>query len=69
MAREDVVKLFRAAQLDPSLKETLNTAPNAEAFVKMAQELGYNFTVEEWQTMTRFSVEELEGKLSEIPGI
>lgn len=69
MAREEVVKLFRAAQLDPSLKETLNSAPNPEAFVRMAQELGYNFTLEEWQAMTGFSVEELEGKLSEIPGI
>lgn len=69
MAREDVVKLFREAQANPSLKQTLNSAPNAEEFVKMAQELGYNFTVEEWQAMTRFSVEELEGELSEIPGI
>jgi predicted ribosomally synthesized peptide with nif11-like leader len=69
MAKEDVIKLFRAAQAEPSIRERLNSAPNPEAFVKMAQEFGYNFTVEEWQEVTRFSVEELKGDLSEIPGI
>jgi len=69
MAKEEVVKLFRAAQADPSIRERLNTAPNPETFVKMARELGYDFTVEEWQDVTRFSVEEFKSKLSEIPGI
>lgn len=69
MAREEVVRLFRAAQANPALKEQLNQAPNPEAFVKMAEECGYHFTLEEWQEMTRFSVEELKGELSEIPGI
>ncbi|EDX83246.1 hypothetical protein S7335_426 [Synechococcus sp. PCC 7335] len=31
--------------------------------------LGYEFTVEEWREATGFSVEELQGELSEIPGI
>lgn len=69
MAKEDVLKLFRAAQANPSLREKLNMAPNPEEFVKMAKEFGYDFTLEEWQNVTRFSVEEMEGKLSEIPGI
>lgn len=69
MAQEQVIKLFRAAQADPLLKQKLNSAPNEDAFVKMAAEYGYDFTVEEWKQVTRFSVEELEGKLSEIPGI
>ncbi|MGB3693049.1 MAG: Nif11-like leader peptide family natural product precursor [Spirulinaceae cyanobacterium] len=69
MAREQVVKLFRDTQADPTLKEKLNQAPNPEKFVEMASQLGYDFTVEEWQEVTGFQVEELESKLSEIPGI
>ena len=69
MAKEQVARLFRDAHANPALKEELSQAPNIEAFVQMAQEFGYDFTVEEWQDMTRFSVEELKGKVSEIPGI
>jgi hypothetical protein len=35
----------------------------------MAQEYGYQFTVEEWQKATGFAVEELKCHVSEIPGI
>jgi predicted ribosomally synthesized peptide with nif11-like leader len=69
MAIEHVVQLFRAAQADPSLKQALNSAPSPEAFVQRARALGYEFTVEEWQEATRFTVEELESQLSEIPGL
>lgn len=69
MSREQVIKLFRDTQADPNLKETLNQAPNPEKFVEMAKQMGYDFTVEEWQSVTGFQVEELESKLSEIPGI
>ena len=69
MSREQVIKLFRDTQADPSLKEKLNQAPNPEKFVEMAKQMGYDFTVEEWQAVTGFQVEELESKLSEIPGI
>ncbi|MEB3231165.1 MAG: Nif11-like leader peptide family natural product precursor [Leptolyngbyaceae bacterium] len=69
MAKEAVVQLFRAVQTDPEMKEQLNAAPNPQKFVEMAQTYGFHFTVEEWQEMTRFAVEELEGELSEIPGI
>jgi predicted ribosomally synthesized peptide with nif11-like leader len=69
MAKESVAQLFRAAQEDISLRETLSTAPNLEAFVQMAAEHGYQFTVDEWKEMMRFSVEELECEMSEIPGI
>ncbi|MBE9080231.1 Nif11-like leader peptide family natural product precursor [Romeria aff. gracilis LEGE 07310] len=69
MAREQVVKLYRKAQTDPALRETLNTAPNVESFVKMANQKGFSFTIKEWQEMTNFSVEELKCNLSEIPGI
>ncbi|MGB0562258.1 MAG: Nif11-like leader peptide family natural product precursor [Spirulinaceae cyanobacterium] len=69
MAKTEVKRLFQAAQHTPGLREQLNRAPDPNAFVQMAQDLGYDFTVEEWQAMTRFSVEELESKVSEIPGI
>ncbi|WP_008309744.1 Nif11-like leader peptide family natural product precursor [Leptolyngbya sp. PCC 6406] len=69
MPKEDVARLFRAAQSDTDLRQHLSTAPNVEAFIAMAAQLGYTFTEAEWREMTRFSVEELEGDLSEIPGI
>jgi predicted ribosomally synthesized peptide with nif11-like leader len=69
MAQDQVVRLFRESQANPSLKERLNASPTPEHFVQLAQQYGYNFTLEEWQASTRFSVEELECELSEIPGI
>jgi predicted ribosomally synthesized peptide with nif11-like leader len=69
MALDQVVRLFREAKSNPSLKEQLNTSPTPEDFVEMARQYGYDFTLEEWQASTRFSVEELKCKLSEIPGI
>ncbi len=69
MAREQVARLYRAAQNDSLLKAKLNQAPDLESFVKMAQAEGYDFTLEEWQQMTTFGLEELKCDLSEIPGI
>ncbi|BBC26968.1 Nif11-like leader peptide family natural product precursor [Pseudanabaena sp. ABRG5-3] len=69
MAREQVARLYRAAQSDSLLKAKLNQAPDLESFVQLAQAEGYDFTVEEWKQMTNFSVEELKCHLSEIPGI
>ncbi|AFZ01393.1 Nif11-like leader peptide family natural product precursor [Calothrix sp. PCC 6303] len=69
MAVQEVTRLFRAAQVNPDLRENLNQAPDEEAFVKMAKEQGYEFTVEEWRKVTGFAVEELKCELSEIPGI
>lgn len=69
MTKESVVKLFRNAQADPALREKLSAAPDLDAFVEMAKSCGYEFTVEEWQDVTRFSVEELECEVSEIPGL
>lgn len=70
MAKEQVVKLFRAVQTDPVLKEKLNSAPDLETLVQLAGEQGYNFTVEEWEDTTKgCKVEEFESELSEIPGL
>jgi predicted ribosomally synthesized peptide with nif11-like leader len=69
MAKEVVAQLFRAAQTNPMLREKLNQALTIEQFVKQAKSYGYDFTLEEWQTMTGFAVEEVPGELSEIPGL
>lgn len=69
MAKEQVARLFREAQANPTLRETLNTAPNPQSFVTMANQKGFSFTLDEWKEMMNFSVEELECELSEIPGI
>lgn len=69
MSKESVVKLFRDSQSDRTLREKLNQAPNLETFIRLAGERGYKFTAEEWRESTRFSVEEMKGDLSEIPGI
>lgn len=69
MAKEAVTLLFRAVQKDPALKQKLNTAANPDEFVAMAGVHGYHFTVKEWQDVTSFAVEEMESKMSEIPGI
>jgi predicted ribosomally synthesized peptide with nif11-like leader len=69
MAKEAVAQLFRNAQADPTLRDRLNQAATLEEFVQLAKGYGYEFTIDEWQAMTGFSVEELEGQLSEIPGL
>lgn len=69
MAKTEFARLFKATQTDPLLRNQFNAASNHDEFVRMAQEHGYNFTVEEWQEMTGFNVEELICEVSEIPGI
>ena len=69
MAKEQVVRLYREAQTNIALRESLNTAPKPQSFVTMANQKGYNFTLDEWKEMMNVSVEELECELSEIPGI
>jgi len=67
MAKEAVAQLFRAAQANPSLRQHLNQSATIEQFVEMAKRYGYEFTLEEWQAMTRFTVEELASELSDVP--
>jgi predicted ribosomally synthesized peptide with nif11-like leader len=69
MAQQEVTRLFRAVQENPDLRDQLNAAPNLAALVQLAASHGYQFTVEEWQAATNFSVEELVCEVSEIPGI
>ncbi|WP_315789115.1 Nif11-like leader peptide family natural product precursor [Fischerella sp. JS2] len=68
MSKQEVIRLFRAAQTNANLRETLNSASDLETFVQMAQQQGYNFTVEEWQKATGLVMEESESQVSEIQG-
>jgi predicted ribosomally synthesized peptide with nif11-like leader len=69
MAQQEVARLFRGTQSVPGLRDKLAQARDLDHFVQMAQECGYQFTVEEWQKATGFAVEELKCNVSEIPGI
>ncbi|MBD2120543.1 Nif11-like leader peptide family natural product precursor [Trichocoleus sp. FACHB-262] len=69
MVKEAVAQLFRAAQVNPTLRDQLNQSADIEQFVAMARDCGYEFTAEEWRSMTQFAVEELASELSEIPGL
>ena len=69
MAKQDVAQLFRAAQRDQSLRQELSESPDLESFVHKAKYRGFDFTVEEWKEVTQFVVEEIDGELSEIPGL
>ncbi|HEY9737635.1 MAG TPA: Nif11-like leader peptide family natural product precursor [Trichocoleus sp.] len=55
MATEAINRLLRAAQDNPALRDKLNSAPNVEAFVKVAQGYGYRFTIDEWREVGRSS--------------
>ncbi|MEL7067711.1 MAG: Nif11-like leader peptide family natural product precursor [Cyanobacteria bacterium J06581_3] len=55
--------------VNPELKQKLNASPNLDVFVETAQKNGYRFTAKEWLDATSFTVEELKGELSAIPGI
>lgn len=67
--KEQVIQLYREAKTNLELRETLNKAPDIKAFVAAANQQGFAFTLEEWKEMTNFSVEEVDGELSAIPGI
>ena len=71
MAKEQFVRLFREAQANSTLRDMLNTAPSPEAFVAMANQKGFSFTIKEWREMTNFSVEELKCEISapNVPGM
>lgn len=55
MATEAINRLLRAVQDNPALRDKLNSAPNVEALVKVAQGYGYRFTIDEWREVSRSS--------------
>lgn len=50
MALQNAAKLFQAVKEDQALQQRLKATANPEAFIKIAQERGYDFTLEELET-------------------
>ncbi len=68
MAQKNAAQLFKAVKQDSALKEKLKAANNPDAFIKIAMERGYNFTVEELETeLNKLSPEQLAAIVN--PGV
>jgi predicted ribosomally synthesized peptide with nif11-like leader len=68
MSQKHAAQLFKAVQQDQVLKERLKAASDPEGFIKIAQERGYDFTVEELETeLSKLSSEELAAIVN--PGV
>lgn len=51
MSKERATKLLEAAITNESLREKLKLAANSEEFIKIASELGYDFTTKTLQVV------------------
>lgn len=68
MALENAARLFKTVKQDEAFKEKLKATTNPDTFVKIAEERGYSFTVEELRTeISKLSEEELASVVN--PGI
>ncbi len=68
MVQRNAAQLFKAVQQDSELAERLKATNNPEAFIKIATERGYNFTVGELENeLNKLSSEELASIVN--PGI
>ncbi|MBC6431488.1 Nif11-like leader peptide family natural product precursor [Nostoc sp. HG1] len=47
MTQENATRLFQAVKEDQALQQKLKATDDPQAFIKIAQERGYDFTVEE----------------------
>lgn len=60
MAQSKAAQLFKAIKQDQAFKERLKAVSEPEAFIKIAKERGYDFTVEELEVeLSKLSEEEL----------
>jgi predicted ribosomally synthesized peptide with nif11-like leader len=60
MTQHNAAQLFKAVKQDQALKERLKATSDPEAFVKIAKDRGYEFTVEELHTeISKLSEEDL----------
>ncbi|QIR40769.1 Nif11-like leader peptide family natural product precursor [Tolypothrix sp. PCC 7910] len=62
MPRQNAAQLLKAVKQDQALKQKLRATANPEAFVEIAKERGYDFTVDELETeLDNLSEEDLAG--------
>ncbi|OUL20220.1 Nif11-like leader peptide family natural product precursor [Nostoc sp. 106C] len=60
MPQKNAAQLFKAVKQDQALKERLKATANPDAFIQIAKERGYDFTVEELEAeIDRLSEEDL----------
>ena len=60
MTQQNATRLFEAVKQDQALQQRLKATANPEAFVKIAQERGYDFSVEELESeINKLSEEDL----------
>ncbi|MDZ8083564.1 MAG: Nif11-like leader peptide family natural product precursor [Nostoc sp. DcaGUA01] len=60
MTQQNAARLFQAVKQDQALQEKLKATANPEAFIKIARERGYEFSVEELETeISKLSEEDL----------
>ncbi|MEA5626822.1 Nif11-like leader peptide family natural product precursor [Nostoc sp. UHCC 0251] len=60
MTQQNATRLFEAVKQDQALQQRLKATANPEAFVKIAQERGYDFSVEELESeISKLSEEDL----------
>ena len=60
MTQENATRLFKAVKQDQALQQRLKATANPEAFVKIAHERGYDFSVEELESeISKLSEEDL----------
>ncbi len=60
MSQKNAAQLFNAVKEDQALKQRLKAASNPEAFIQIARERGYDFTVQELEnTLDKLSEEDL----------
>ncbi|WP_414563979.1 MULTISPECIES: Nif11-like leader peptide family natural product precursor [unclassified Anabaena] len=60
MAQQKTAQLLHAVKEDQALKARLKATNNAEAFIEIARECGYDFTVEELEDeISKLSDEDL----------
>ncbi|MBD2340708.1 Nif11-like leader peptide family natural product precursor [Calothrix sp. FACHB-156] len=62
MPRQNAAQLLKAVKQDQALKQKLRATANPEAFVQIAKERGYDFTVDELESeLDNLSEEDLAG--------
>ncbi|MBD2514950.1 Nif11-like leader peptide family natural product precursor [Nostoc sp. FACHB-973] len=60
MTQQNAARLFEAVKRDQALQQKLKATANPEAFIKIARERGYEFTVAELETeIDKLSEEDL----------
>ncbi|MUL36884.1 Nif11-like leader peptide family natural product precursor [Gloeocapsopsis dulcis] len=68
MAQETAAQFFKAVQQDNALQEKLKATSDPEAFIKIAAQQGYNFSVQDLdQAISKLSPEEFAAVIN--PGV